>query len=77
MGKVVYWFDQPDELSQIHSTFHVSHLRKCVVDDSTVVPLNNIQVDERLNYVERLIVILDRKTKTLFNMVVSLVKVKW
>ena len=67
----------PAELSQIHSTFHVSQLRKCLVDDSAVVPLEDIQVDGSLNYIERPVAILDRKSKDLRNKRVELVKVQW
>ena len=34
-------------------------------------------MDERLNYIEKSITILDRKTKSIYNKVVNLVKVKW
>ena len=74
---VAYRLDLPEELSRIHNTFYVSRLRKCLVDDFVVVPLEDILVDDRLNSIERPIAILDRKTKTLRNKVVSLVKVKW
>ena len=47
------------------------------MDDSTVVALEDIQVDYCLNYIERLVAIIDRKTKTLRNKVVELVKVQW
>ena len=76
VGRVSYRLDLPEEHSQIHSTFNVSQLRKCLVDDSAVVPLEDIQVDDRLNYIERLVAILDMKTKTLRNRVVDLVKVQ-
>ena len=69
--------DLPVELSQIHNTFHVSQLRKCLVDESAVVPLEDIQVDRSLNYIERPVAILDRKTKTLRNKAIQLVKVQW
>ena len=65
MGKVSYQLELPDELSQIHNTFHVSQLWKCLSYDSTVIPLDDIQVDERLNYVEILIAVIDRKIKSL------------
>ena len=39
--------------------------------------LDDIQSDKRLNYLERLITILDKKIKCLCNKVVNLVKVKW
>ena len=42
VGRVAYCLDLLDELSQIHSMFNVSQLRKCLVDDSTVVPLEDI-----------------------------------
>ena len=48
-----------------------------MVDDSAVVPLEDIQVDDRLNNIDRPISILHRKTKTLRNKEVELVKVYW
>lgn len=56
IGKVVYRVDLLEELSHIHNTFHVSQLQKFLVDDSIVVPLDNIQVDACLNYIERMVV---------------------
>lgn len=75
MGKVAYRLDLPEELSQIHNTFHIFQLRKCITYATPVVPLDDIHVDERLNYMERLVAILDRKTMTLCYKVVGLVKV--
>lgn len=42
-----------------------------------MVPLDDIHIDEHLNYVERSIAILDKKTEALHNKVVGLVKVLW
>lgn len=77
VGKVKYWLDLPVELSQIHNMFHVSQLRKYLADDSTVVPLDAIHVNECLNYVETHVDILHRNNKTLCNKVVESVKVQW
>lgn len=50
---------------------------KCLVDDSVVVSLEDIQVDDFMNYIERPIAILDKKKKTLRNKVMGLAKVQW
>ncbi|KAD4586245.1 hypothetical protein E3N88_23846 [Mikania micrantha] len=77
VGKVAYRLDLPDELSGIHPTFHVSHLRKCLADDVAYVPLNDIEVDEKLNYIEESVAILDTKEKQLRNKTIRQVKVQW
>ncbi|KAJ9541895.1 LOW QUALITY PROTEIN: hypothetical protein OSB04_028401, partial [Centaurea solstitialis] len=77
VGKVAYRLELPPKLSQIHNTFHVSQLRKCLADESAHIPIDDIQVDERLNYVERPIAVLERKTKTLRSKEIGLVKVQW
>ena len=77
VGKVAYRLELPEELGQIHDTFHVSQLRKCIVDESAVVPLEDIQVDVSLNYAERPVAISDRKIKVLRNKEVPLVLVQW
>ena len=66
----------PAELSQIHSTFHVSQLQKCLVYDSSVVPLEDIQLDDNMNYIKRPVAILDRKSKDPRNKWLDLVKVQ-
>ncbi|KAD6119070.1 hypothetical protein E3N88_10341 [Mikania micrantha] len=77
VGKVAYRLDLPDELSGIHPTFHVSHLRKFLADDVAYVPLNDIEVDERLNYIEEPVAIVDTKEKQLRNKTIRQVKVQW
>ena len=63
VGRFEYRLDLSAELSQIHSTFHVSQLWKCLLYDSAVVPLEDIQVDDSLNYIKRPIAILNRKRR--------------
>ncbi|KAK9062547.1 hypothetical protein SSX86_002099 [Deinandra increscens subsp. villosa] len=77
VGKVAYQLELPEELSGIHNTFHVSYLRKCLADESAYVPLDDLVIDDKLNYVERPIAILDRKVKRLRNKEVNQVKVQW
>ena len=48
LAQVAYRLDLPEEISQIHSTFNISQLRKCLVDDSAMVPLEDLQVDDHM-----------------------------
>ncbi|KAK1406142.1 hypothetical protein QVD17_41429 [Tagetes erecta] len=77
VGKVAYRLELPEELNGIHNTFHVSYLRKCLADETACVPLNDIEVDDKLNYVEKPVAILDRKVKQLRNKIINQVKVQW
>ena len=77
VGKVAYRLDLPKELSQIYNTFHVSQLRKCVTDENAIISLDDIQIEETLNYIERSIAILSKKTKVLQNKEVKIIKVQW
>ena len=42
-----------------------------------MTPLEDIQVDDSLNYIERLVAILDRKMKDLRNKKFEMMKVQW
>ncbi|KAD4180494.1 hypothetical protein E3N88_29085 [Mikania micrantha] len=77
IGEVAYRLELPDELSGIHNTFHVSYLRKCLADESAYVPLEDLEIDDKLNYVEKPVAILDRKVKQLRNKSLNQVKVQW
>ncbi|GJS78917.1 putative reverse transcriptase domain-containing protein [Tanacetum coccineum] len=60
-----YSVDLPEELNGVHDTFHVSNLKKCLADPTLKVPLDEIQVDAKLNFVEELVEILEREFKKL------------
>ncbi|KAD4981950.1 hypothetical protein E3N88_18621 [Mikania micrantha] len=77
VGKVAYRLDLPVELNGIHPTFHVSHLRKCLTDEQAHVPLDDIEVDDRLNYIEEPVAIVDTNEKQLRNKTVRQVRVQW
>ncbi|GJU20860.1 putative reverse transcriptase domain-containing protein [Tanacetum coccineum] len=49
---VAYRLDFPEELNGIHDTFHLSNLKKCLANQTLQVPLDEIQVDAKLNFVE-------------------------
>ncbi|GJT47081.1 putative reverse transcriptase domain-containing protein [Tanacetum coccineum] len=75
VGAVAYKLELPQELSRVHNTFHVSNLKKCYYDDPLVVPLEGLQVDDKLHFVEEPVEIIDREVKQLRRSRVLIVKV--
>nr|GEV46659.1 putative reverse transcriptase domain-containing protein [Tanacetum cinerariifolium] len=74
---VAYRLDLPEELNGVHDTFHVSNLKKCLTDLTLQVPLDEIQVDAKLNFVEEHVEILEREFKKLKRSRIAIVKVRW
>nr|GEW09430.1 putative reverse transcriptase domain-containing protein [Tanacetum cinerariifolium] len=75
--KVAYRLELPQELSRVHHTFHVSNLKKCYADEPLVMPLEGIYVDDRLQFVEEPVEIMEREIKRLKRTPIPLVKVRW
>ncbi|GJV13910.1 putative reverse transcriptase domain-containing protein [Tanacetum coccineum] len=67
----------PQELSCVHDTFHVSNLKKCLAEPDIQVPLDEIEIDENLRFVEEPIEIVERDVKKLKRRRIPLVKVRW
>ncbi|GJS79173.1 hypothetical protein Tco_0729054 [Tanacetum coccineum] len=74
---VAYRLRLPKEFNSVHDTFHVSNLKKCLVDASLHVPLDEIKVDKTLRFIEEPVEILDREIKKLKCKKIALVKVRW
>nr|GEU30273.1 putative reverse transcriptase domain-containing protein [Tanacetum cinerariifolium] len=77
VGKVAYRLELPQELSRVHHTFHVSNLKKCYVDEPLVMPLEGIYVDNKLQFMEEPIEIIEWEIKRLKQSRIPLVKVCW
>ncbi|GKB59996.1 putative reverse transcriptase domain-containing protein [Tanacetum coccineum] len=77
IGLVAYRLRLPEELNGVHDTFHVSNLKKCLADPTLQIPLEEIQVDAKLNFVEEPIEILEREIKKLKRSRIHIVKVRW
>ncbi|GJX63475.1 putative reverse transcriptase domain-containing protein [Tanacetum coccineum] len=52
VGTVAYKLKLPQQLSRVHNMFHVSNLKKCLSDESLVIPLGELHVDDKLHFVE-------------------------
>ncbi|GJY91169.1 hypothetical protein Tco_0506365 [Tanacetum coccineum] len=77
VGSIAYKLQLPQELSRVHSTFHVSNLKKCYSDEPLFVPLDGIHVDDKLHFVEEPVEIMDREVKQLRKSRILIVKVRW
>ena len=52
VGPMAYRLALPPELAKLHDVFHVSMLRRYCSDDSHIIPVQEIQVQEDLSYDE-------------------------
>ncbi|GKE14657.1 hypothetical protein Tco_1422234, partial [Tanacetum coccineum] len=77
VGTVAYRLELPEQLSRVHSTFHVSNMKKCLFDETFVIPLDEIQIDDKLHFVEEPVEIMDREVKCLKKSHIPIVKVWW
>ncbi|GJS23091.1 putative reverse transcriptase domain-containing protein [Tanacetum coccineum] len=51
VGPIAYTLELPEELKGIYSVFHVSNLKKCLVDGDILVPMDEIQLDDKLHMI--------------------------
>nr|GEW20140.1 putative reverse transcriptase domain-containing protein [Tanacetum cinerariifolium] len=75
--KVVYRLGLPQEFSRVHHTFQVSNLKKCYAGELLVMPLEGIHVDNKLQFVEEPIEIMEWEIKRLKRSQIPMVKVRW
>ncbi|GJY53766.1 putative reverse transcriptase domain-containing protein [Tanacetum coccineum] len=60
ISPVAYKLELPEELSNVHNTFHISNLKKCLFDESLIIPMKELQLDDKLNFIEEPVEIMDR-----------------
>ncbi|GJW09967.1 putative reverse transcriptase domain-containing protein [Tanacetum coccineum] len=76
VGKVAYRLELPQELSRVHHTFHMSNMKKCYADEPLVMPLEVIHIDDKLQFVEEPVEIMEWEIKRLKRSRIPLVKVR-
>ncbi|GJW34111.1 putative reverse transcriptase domain-containing protein [Tanacetum coccineum] len=72
-----YRLELPEQLSRVHSTFYVLNLKKCMADEPLAIPLDEIQIDDKLHFIEEPVEIMDREVKHLKQSHILIVKVRW
>ncbi|GJZ26111.1 hypothetical protein Tco_0570364 [Tanacetum coccineum] len=77
VGTIAYRLELPEKLSRVHRTFHVVNLKKCLADEPLAIPLDEIQVDNKLHFIKEPFEIMDREVKCLKQSRILIVKVHW
>ncbi|GKC43614.1 putative reverse transcriptase domain-containing protein [Tanacetum coccineum] len=77
MLKVSPWKGVIQQLSKVHSMFYISNLKKCMVDEPLAIPLDEIQIDDKLHFIEEPVEIMDHEVKRLKQSRIPNVKVRW
>ncbi|GKC38571.1 putative reverse transcriptase domain-containing protein [Tanacetum coccineum] len=71
---ISYKLELPEELSRVHNTFHVSNLKKCYADEPLAVPLDGLHFDDKLQFFEELVEIMDHEVKQLRQSCIPIVR---
>ncbi|XP_022030854.1 uncharacterized protein LOC110931784 [Helianthus annuus] len=69
IGKVAYKLELPADLGNVHDVFHVLQLKKCLSDETLIVPFQELKIDDRLLFVEEPMEIMDREVKMFVDVV--------
>ncbi|GJY67789.1 putative reverse transcriptase domain-containing protein [Tanacetum coccineum] len=77
VGTVAYQLELTKQLSRVHSTSYVSNLKKCFSDEPLAILLDEIQIDDKLNFIEEPVEIMDQEVKQLKKSRIPIVKVCW
>nr|GEV91965.1 hypothetical protein [Tanacetum cinerariifolium] len=74
---VAYKLELPQQLSQIHNMFYVSNLKKCLSDESFVILLEELGVDDKLHFMEEPVEVMDHEIKQSKRSHIPIIKVRW
>nr|GEY50581.1 reverse transcriptase domain-containing protein [Tanacetum cinerariifolium] len=75
VGTIAYRLELPQQLSRVHSTFHVSNLKKCLSDEPLAILLDEVHIDDKLCFVEEPVEVMDREVKQLKQSHIPIIKV--
>ncbi|GKB87230.1 putative reverse transcriptase domain-containing protein [Tanacetum coccineum] len=77
VGPIAYRLDLSEELDGVHDTFHVLNLKKCLANPILQVPLDEIRVDDKFNFMEEPVEIMEQEFKKLKRSRIAIIKVRW
>ncbi|GJW79284.1 hypothetical protein Tco_0140966 [Tanacetum coccineum] len=76
-GTVAYRLEFSQQTSGFHSMILVSNLKECSSNETLVILLDEIQIDDKLHFIEVPIEIMDREAKRIRQSHIPIVKVRW
>ncbi|XP_021991181.1 uncharacterized protein LOC110887933 [Helianthus annuus] len=77
VGTVAYKQKLPEELSSVHDTFHVLNLKKCLSDETLVILVDKVCIDDKFHFIKEPVEVTDWKVQKLRRSRIKLVKVRW
>ena len=77
IGPVAYRLSLPQELSNSHPTSHVSNLKKCLSDEMLTIPLDEVEIDEKLHFIKEPVEAWSKEVKLIKQSRVLIVRVRW
>ena len=76
-GEVAYQLELPARLSDVHNVFHISQLKKCLRVPEEQLPLDELNVEDDLTYIEYPTRINETAERITRNKVIKMCKVQW
>jgi hypothetical protein len=76
-GKVAYQLSLREGLSAVQDVFHVSQLKKCLRVPKEQLPVEGLEVQEDLTYIEKLVQILETVDRVTRRKTIRMCKVRW
>ncbi|GJT48033.1 putative reverse transcriptase domain-containing protein [Tanacetum coccineum] len=73
---IAYKLKLPQQLSGVHNTFHMSNLKKCLSDESLVIPLEELRVDDKLHFVKEPVEVMNHEINQLKRSRIPIIKVR-
>jgi hypothetical protein len=76
-GEVAYQLSLPESLSAVHDVFHVSQLKKCLCVPEEQLPVEGLEVQKDLTYIEKPVQILETADRVTRRKTIRMCKVRW
>jgi hypothetical protein len=76
-GELAYQLSLLENLSTVHDVFHVSQLKKCLRVPEEQLPVEDLEVQEDLTYIEKSTQILETADRVTRRNTIRMCKVKW